>query len=501
MTNGLLLVAAVLLPFVGVACGLLLGGRHVRSVALLTVALGLVIIGSLGWQAWHATHAIEYLLGGWAPPLGIRLRADGVAVLMMLAVAVVISLISVYAHADFAPASNGKESRAPLIFWLMLLAIWGALNLIFLSADLFTLYVALELLTFAGVPLVALDGRAETLRAALRYLLFALLGSMLYLLGAVLVYAQYGTLDMLLLRESIAANTTSWVALGLMTVGLLAKTALFPLHIWLPPAHAGAPAAASALLSALVVKGSWFLVLRLWLDVMPVIITMDAAQLLAALGALAIIIGNLVALRQSRLKLLIAYSTVAQLGYLFLMFPLFFGLASAGLATSPAVEGGLMQTIAHALAKAAMFLSAGLIYLSLGHDRISDLRGVAQTLPITVLAFALAGASLIGLPPSGGFLAKWLLLSAALDTAQWWWAVVMLLGGLLTSVYVFVVVVNSLQPAEHDWVPKRQIPHYQQIAVLMLSLCAFFAGLLAMLPLEMVHLGRDMPQLASGGGA
>ena len=164
---------------------------------------------------------------------------------------------------------GSTESRAAFTYWLLLLAVWGSLNLVFVSGDLFTLYVALELLTFAGVPLVCLAGSGETLRAALRYLLFALCGSVLYLLGAVLLYGGYGTLDMRLLAEVVEAEPIAWTALALMTVGLLAKTALFPLHIWLPPAHGGAPAAASAVLSALVIKGSWFLVLRLWCDVMP----------------------------------------------------------------------------------------------------------------------------------------------------------------------------------------------------------------------------------------
>src|SRR5215831_11696202 len=136
------------------------------------------------------------------------------------------------------------------------LAVWGALNMVFLGGDLFTLYVALELLTFAAVPLVCLDGRAETLQAALRYLLVALLGSVLYLVGTALLYGSYGTLDIVLLSRKIQAEPATLAAAALMTVGLLAKTALFPLHLWLPPAHAGAPAAASAVLSGLVVKGS-----------------------------------------------------------------------------------------------------------------------------------------------------------------------------------------------------------------------------------------------------
>ena len=227
------------------------------------------------------------------------------------------------------------------------------------------MYVALELLTFAAVPLVCLDGRAETLQAALRYLLFALLGSILYLVGTALLYGAYGTLDIVLLSRRVHAEPATLVAAALMTVGLLAKTALFPLHLWLPPAHAGAPAAGSAVLSALVVKGSFFIVVRLWFDVMPGVPGFAATQLLAGLGAAAILFGSVVALRQERLKLLIAYSTLAQIGYLFLMFPLAFAPASAQLESGGALSGGLLQAISHATAKAAMFMSAGLIYAAL----------------------------------------------------------------------------------------------------------------------------------------
>jgi multicomponent Na+:H+ antiporter subunit D len=125
-------------------------------------------------------------------------------------------------------------------------------------------------------------------------MLFALCGSVLYLLGAVLLYGGYGTLDIPLLGRRGAARTDRPDGSALMTAGLLAKTALFPLHIWLPPAHGGAPAAASAVLSALVIKGSWFLVVRLWFDVMPGVVTLPSAQLLGALGAMAIVIGSVV---------------------------------------------------------------------------------------------------------------------------------------------------------------------------------------------------------------
>ncbi|HEY0335262.1 MAG TPA: proton-conducting transporter membrane subunit [Stenotrophomonas sp.] len=488
--GGLWLVAAVLAPFLAVMVGLVLGGRNAERVVLVTVAIGLGIAIAIAGTLLGSSQALVYSLGGWSPPLGVALRADGLSVAMIVTVAVVIVGIAVYARADFGTARQGTESRANLTFWLLLMAVWGALNLVFVSGDVFTQYVALELLTFAGVPLVCLDGRSETLRAALRYLLFALLGSMLYLLGAFLLYGAYGTLDIALLGERVAAGPVTWMAVALMTAGLLAKTAVFPLHLWLPPAHAGAPAAASAVLSALVIKGSWFLTLRLWLDVFPAVVTPGSAQFLAALGVAAIVVGNLVALRQERLKLLIAYSTVAQIGYLFLMFPLIVGARAAHLDSSAAMTGGLLQAISHATAKAAMFMAAGLIYSTLGHDRVADLRGAARALPMTMLAFALAGWSLIGLPPSGGFLAKWLLLSAAVTTGQWAWGVAMLVGGLLTSAYVFVVMMRAMSPPPPGWTPKAVVPRYQQGAVLGLALCSFVLGAVALWPLQAMLIGR-----------
>ena len=409
----------------------------------------------------------------------MALRADGLSVVMLTITAVVISAVGVFARADFSTPAGLLEARAPFAFWILLLAIWAALNAVFLAVDLFTLYVALELLTFAAVPLVSLDGRAETLQAALRYLLFALLGSVLYLVGTALVYGSYATLDIVLLSQRVHAEPAVFVAAALMTVGLLAKTALFPLHLWLPPAHAGAPAAASAVLSALVVKGSFFIVVRLWFDVMPGLPGFAATQLLAGLGAAAIVFGSVVALRQERLKLLIAYSTLAQIGYLFLMFPLAFSSGAAQIASGGALAGGLLQTISHATAKAAMFMAAGLIYAALGHDRIAGLAGIARALPMSVLAFALAGVALIGVPPSGAYLAKELLLQAVTGTGQWWWAVAIQAGGILTSSYVVLVLAHALMPADQPVTSRVRLSRIGQAAALALALCSLLLGLVS----------------------
>ena len=489
-TNGALLVLAIVLPSAGVLLSLALGGRHVERIASVLLPSGLVLALVIFADVWRSGQRLIYIVGDWKPPLGIALRADGLSAVMMTITAIVICAVGVFAHADFGARAGTGESRAPFAFWILLMAIWGAMNMVFLGGDLFTLYVALELLTFAAVPLVCLDGRAETLQAALRYLLFALLGSILYLVGAALLYGSYATLDIVLLSRRVHMEPATLVAATLMTIELFAKTALFPLHLWLPPAHAGAPAAASAVLSAVVVKGSFFLVVRLWFDVMPGIFSPAGAQLFGALGAAAIVFGSVVALQQQQLKLLIAYSTVAQIGYLFLMFPLAFDAASAQLQSGDALTGGMLQAISHATAKAAMFMAAGLIYAALGHDRIAELGGIARSLPMTTFAFALGGVSLIGLPPSGGFLAKWLLLEAAVVTGQWWWAMVMLAGGLFTAGYMFIVLSHALVPAREPLKLRVTVPRYQEAAALALALMSLLLGLVALGPVNVFEIGR-----------
>lgn len=490
--GGFLLVLSLAAPFVGVLLALAAGGRRAEKVALVSIAVGLGLALAIVIELVNGGMPLVYVLGAWEPPLGVALRADGLSAAMMLTAAIVLGAIALFARADFGTSAEVEEARAPFAFWILLVATGGALNSVFLSGDLFTLFVALELLTFAAVPLVCLDGRAETLSAALRYLLFALLGSVFYLAGTGLLYGAFGTLDIALLSARIAATPATAVAAALMTAGLLAKTALFPLHFWLPPAHAGAPPAASAVLSALVIKGSFFIVVRLWFDTLPALPSPAGVQLLAGLGAAAILYGSVLALRQERLKLLIAYSTVAQIGYLFLMFPLAFDPESARLASGSALTAGMMQAIAHAAAKAAMFMAAGLIYAEFGHDRIAALGGVARRLPLAVLAFALAGVSLIGLPPSGGFLAKWMLLSEAAAREQWWWAAVLLIGGLLSAAYVWHVLVSALGAGDQPAAARGIVSRRREGVVLALAICSLLLGLTAFLPVNLLQIGRPV---------
>ncbi|MCX5495849.1 proton-conducting transporter membrane subunit [Kaistia dalseonensis] len=488
-SGGYLLVLAIMLPLIGTIAIVLLGGQRAERVALVVAPLGLVIAAAILASVWSSGQPLVYIVGGWRPPLGLALRSDGISAVMIAITAIVMCATVLFARGQFRGPAPGVEGRAQMVFWSLLLAVWGALNAVFLGDDLFNLYVALELLTFGAVPLVCLDGRAETLSAALRYLLFALMGSVLYLLGVALIYGAYGTLDIVLLAGVVRSEPVIWVAVALMTVGLIAKTALFPLHLWLPNAHAGAPAAASAILSALVVKGSFFLILRLWFDVMPGQIHLPA-QILGFLGAGAILLGSVLALRQARLKLLIAYSTIAQIGYLFLLFPLAVGSGIASPFASIAWTAGLLQLASHAFAKAAMFMAAGMIYEALGHDRIDRLGGAGRVVPIAVFAFAIGGLSLMGLPPSGGFSAKWMLLQASVGEGQWWWIIVITLGGLLAAGYIFRVISPTLiQPFPAPEL-KAVVPVSRQGVALALALFAVLLGFVPLEPWPLLQIGR-----------
>jgi multicomponent Na+:H+ antiporter subunit D len=407
----------------------------------------------------------RYLLGGWGAPLGIDLYADGLSVIMLAMTAIVGAAISIYARV-YLVSTPDKVRR----FWPLWLFLWAALNALYQSADVFNLYVTLELLGLSAVALVALTGSGPALWGAMRYLLVSLLGSLAYLVGVALLYHAYGTLDLTLLGERADGGLSLAVPLGAMIAGLLLKTGLFPFHVWLPPAHGSARAPVSALLSGLVVKASFYLLLRLWFSFVPE--GQGVPLLLGSLGAAAIFWGSVQALRQKRLKLLVAYSTVAQLGYLFIAFPL------AGLEPALAWGGSIYLAVSHAFAKGAMFLAAGSIMTQGGHDEIDELDRIVDRMPLTLAAFALAGISLAGLPPSGGFVGKWMLLQAAMAQGLWFWVFVIITGGVLTAAYVFRVLGFAFTKSEHHH-EQHDVPPTMEWTALLLALGAVLLGFVA----------------------
>lgn len=483
---GLAIVAPIVLPLaVGVAA--VVARRQARWLAIAVALLQLPLAWWLA-SSVSAEGPLRYQLGGWSEPLGINLYADGLAALMVGMTAVVGLGVAGYATQYFTGAEREHPQRQ--WYWPLSLLLGGSLNALFLSGDIFNLYVTLELLTLSAVALVGLGDSVDALAAALRYLLIAVVASLFYLLGVALLYTLYGTLDWQRLGTLFEFDFASRCAIMLIVTGLLVKTALFPLHFWLPAAHASAPAPASALLSGLVLKASFFVLLRFWFAVFPGDRMAAGGELLGWLGAAAILWGSMQAIRQRRLKLLIAYSTVAQIGYLFLVFSL--ATDSAVGAAGPflgwnAWSGTVFFALSHACAKAAAFLAAGSLQIAAGGGEIDDLTGSAADQPVTVYAFALAGVSLMGLPPSGGFVAKWLLLNAALQSHRWGLAIVILAGGLMAAVYVFRVLARACTTAEP--VPRRRIPLLMQWTPMFLALVSIGLGMGALQPLNLLRIG------------
>lgn len=469
-----LLLVPVFGPLLAALVTAMLGERAGRSLALLTVAalpLALLPLGPALGQG-----PLEYALAGVAPPLGIRLVLDGFSLLLLWLVAVVFIGTTLHAWASIGVQPGARRFWPP---WLLLLA---ALNGLFLSADLFNVYVGLEIASLCGIALIAWEGKPEALRAAMRYLLLALLASLIYLLGVAVIHGATGALDFTMAGARLPAGTVATAAMALVTGGLLLKSAIFPLHAWLPPAHGSAPGPVSAVLSALLVKASLYLLYRAWFW-LPFPPLPAAGQLLSLLGAGALLYGSLQALRQQRLKQLVAYSTVAQLGYLMLVFSL-----------PGAWSGSVWHLLSHGLAKAAMFLAAANLLWCLGHDRLADLRGVDRHLPMSLMAFGLAAVSLMGLPPSGGFLAKWMLLGAAWSAGAWGWVALLLAGSLLAAAYLFRVLALAFSPADAPPAdgPVRRVHPLMEISALVLALLAIALGFGSAPLLELLDLPPAM---------
>lgn len=468
----------------GAPIAFLANARGARVVALVVAFLELMLAGWLAWLV-RESGAISYRVGGWGAPLGIDLHIDGISAVMIVLAAVVGLAVTVYAAAYFGPDERYRH------YWPLWLFLWGSLVALFATNDAFNLYVCLELVSVSAVALVAVTGTKEALFAAMRYMLAAIAGSLFYLFGVAMIYGALGVLDIGMLAEKTAASPAAQVGLGLAIVGLVIKTALVPMHFWLPPAHSNATSPVSAVLSALVVKGSFYIVLRLMMAMTGGVLVPGLPTLLGLMGALAIVWGSVQAFAQTRLKMLVAYSTVAQIGYLFILFPLVDAAADPADAAT-AISAGVFHAVSHGLAKGSMFLAAGVVLATVGHDRIADLRGLARRAPAPVFAIALAGVAMIGLPPSGGFVSKWLYVTAAVRTGAWWWAVPVLAGGLLAAAYIFRLVsvfMRADAPQKTDAAPSseyRQVHPALSWACLMLAVLSLLVGVLGQPVLDLV---------------
>ncbi len=462
------------LPLFGAMAAFVLP-RAATGIGLVTVLATCGAVWLLALEVLKAG-AVITPLGGWEAPLGIALRADGLSLAMLAMTSGVGLLVSLGA------LNALRDLRQRQYFWPLWLLLLTGMNGVYLGTDIFNLYVMIEVIALAAVGLTVLSGTKEALRAGLEYMYASILGALLFLMGVGFVYLHLGRLDFAGLLEAEPSGALS-AALALMLVGLLLKTALFPLHFWLPAAHANATAPASALLSGLVVKAALYIFLRLT-TYMPlpdeILVT-----LIGALGAGAVLWGGVQALRAERLKLLVAWSTVVQIGLIFIAF------ARAGqVGLTESWKAAALLILAHGVAKAAMFLAAGRIKDELGHDIIRDLDKSNIRPTLAQFTFALAAISIIGLPPSLGFIGKWTLMEGAMAAGYWHWVVVTMIGTLLSVAYFSRVFAGFLRfDRVRAPVGEHQGWALADVAPLTLAIASISLGLMAAPILSFLELG------------
>ncbi len=385
---------------------------------------------------------LVYELGGWAAPWGIVYRLDPLGGIVLLIVSGVAALVLV-----FAPRVLDQEIPADkhyLFFAAFLLCMTGLLG-ITITGDIFNVFVFLEISSLSAYVLISMGADRRALLAAYRYLVMGTIGSTFILIGIGLAYMMTGTLNMADLAARLGdvhETRTIRAAFAFLTVGVSIKLALFPLHVWLPNAYTYAPSMVTAFLAATATKVSCYLLLRLVFTVFGVPLVFDEMRLAAVfmpLALMAIFVASTVAIFQTNVKRLLAYSSVAQIGYLVLAF---------GFASQAGVTACVIHLFNHALMKGALFLALGCVAFRIGSVDLEDLRGLGRRMPWIAALIVIGGLNLIGVPLTAGFISKWYLVMAALEQREYWpVAVAMLFSSLLAVAYVWrIVEVLYMQP-------------------------------------------------------
>jgi multicomponent Na+:H+ antiporter subunit D len=409
---------ALAVPIAAVA-----GPRAAWPIAVVT-GLASALAAAGGLAAVAAAGPLRYAVGGWEPPWGIEVVLDGPGAFTATTVAAVGS-VALAASGPDVRASLGPA--APAFYALALLVLTGLLG-ITVSGDLFNVFVFLEVAALGSYALVA-SGGGRGLAAAFRYLVLGTVGASFYLLGVGLLYGLTGTLNMgdLAARLPGVAGSPAFAAgTAFIVAGLAVKMGLFPLHGWLPDAYTHAPAPAAAFIAPIGTKAAAYVMARLLLSVLPVA-GLPAATLLAWAGAAAIVAGGLLALRQADARRLLAYSSVSQMGYIAL---------GVGLANASALSGAYLHLLTHATMKGALFLVVGAAARRSRGPAVATL-GLGRGMPVTAACAVVAGLSMVGVPPTGGFFSKWYLLQGAVEAGEPVFVIAILLGSLLAAVYVY----------------------------------------------------------------
>ena len=424
----------VVLPLIGALLAAL-ARRPLAAwlVTLLTTVATLVVSVALLIEV-QAVGVISYRLGGWDPALGIEYRVDIVNALVLLLVSAMAAISALYARLSVASEIPGD--KAAWFYTMYLIAFAGLLG-IAITNDAFNAFVFLEVSSLSSYALIAMGRNRKALVAAYQYLIIGTIGAGFYVIGVGFLYMMTGTLNLSLIAERLSeVESVRPILAGMafILVGISLKLALFPLHAWLPNAYAFAPSVTTVFLAATATKVAVYLFARflygvfgadrLWPD-------MALMGVLLALSLAGIFGAGMVAIFQSNLKRMFAYSSVAQIGYITL------GLS---LATVTGVTGGFVHLLNHALIKGAIFMGLGAIVFRLGKIGIDDIAGIGRVMPLTTAAIVLASLGLVGIPGTAGFISKWYLIVAAIELDWWWLAALIVVSSMITIVYVGRVV-------------------------------------------------------------
>ena len=414
-------------------CLLLRNPRHAwvwsTIVSWLVLAMAILLV-----QRVSVDGTISYAIGAWATPWGIEYRIDMAGALMILVIATIGAGVMPYAWRSIQHELHKKN--AGLFYTCYLLCLTGLLGVV-VTGDAFNLFVFLEISSLSSYVLISLGSSRRALTAAYQYLVMGTIGATFILIGIGLLYMMTGTLNMLDISQrlpEVADTRTIRVAFAFVTVGVSIKLALFPLHIWLPNAYTFAPSVVTAFIAATATKVGVYVLLRFFFTVFGIHFSfnsMHVGEILMLLAVAAILVASLVAIFQNNVKRMLAYSSVAQIGYIIL---------GISLATSDGVSAGMIHLFNHALIKCALFLALGCIFLRLGSVELKDMHGLGRQMPWTMAAFVAGGLSLVGLPLTAGFISKWYLVSALLMDGYWPLAILILVSSLLALMYIWRVV-------------------------------------------------------------
>lgn len=425
----------VIVPLFGAVFAIFLRkGIFAWVLTLLTTLTLPMIAFSLLMKVQETGQPIVYQIGGWPAPFGIVYKVDLLAGFVL----VVISLIGAIIL-PFARRSIAAEIREPAQSWyyaMYLLCLCGLLGIV-ITNDAFNAFVFLEISSLATYVLIALGRHRRALLAAYQYLIMGTVGATLYVIGVGLMYVVTGTLNFddlaARLPEAMAVpeqQSAVFTALGFVFVGLGLKLALFPMHAWLPNAYAYAPSAATAFLAGTATKAAIYLLIRVGFSVFGVAFSIDnlpIPEVLLILSIAAMFLASFSAIFEDNAKRMLAYSSVAQVGYITL------GIA---LANQASMTGSLVHIANHAMMKTALFLALGAVFYRIGSVMYSDMSGIGRKMPLTMGAFALAGIGLMGTPGTAGFISKWYLGVGAIDAGYYSVVFLVVASSLLSVIYI-----------------------------------------------------------------